>query len=376
MLSGLLVRIILNLKTFLFCHHYFIITNRKVYKEWVPIIEYKWVWLMLLKSINILKSMQSSNGLFSAASCAKTGYHRAWIRDNVYTALGLEASGNKKEVIKAYRALLDILLKHEWKIDLAIKQKPNYHFEYIHPRYELNGNEIYENWGNKQNDAIGAFLFKIGDLEEKGIKIIRNKKDLRILQKLVNYLKSVEYWHDKDNGMWEENEEVHASSVGACIAGLKKIRKIIGIEVENKLIEKGIETLDMLLPNESESKSVDLALLSLIYPYNIVNEKQKNQILKNIEIKLVRNKGLIRYLGDRYYSNGKEAEWTFGFPWLAIIYKDLKMPHKYAFYMRKTTECFNEKGELPELYFGETDEHNENCPLAWSQAMYVTALTG
>lgn len=176
---------------------------------------------MLKKSLQILKRMQHPNGLFSAAKNPNSGYHRVWIRDNVYAALGLEAAGKKRDVVRAYRAILDILLKYEWKIDLAIEKKPQFHFEYIHPRYEVNGEEIYEEWGNKQNDAIGAFLFKIGDLEERGIRITRNKNDLKIIQKLVRYLESIEYWHDEDNGMWEENTEVHASSVGACVAGLK-----------------------------------------------------------------------------------------------------------------------------------------------------------
>lgn len=83
----------------------------------------------------------------------------------------------------------------------------------------------------------------------------------------------------------------------------------------------------------------------------------------------------MRYIGDQYYSNGKEAEWTFGFPWLAIIYKQLKRPDKYAFYMRKTVECMNEKGELPELYYAGTDVYNENSPLAWSQGMYLAAVS-
>src|SRR3989338_3943227 len=114
--------------------------------------------------------------------------------------------------------------------------------------------EIPGEWGNKQNDAIGAVLFKIGELESKGVRIIRNISDTRILQKLVRYLEAIEYWHDKDNGMWEENEEVHASSVGACVAGLKEIRKVDGVEVPEWLIRKGEETLNKLLPRESETK--------------------------------------------------------------------------------------------------------------------------
>ncbi len=329
---------------------------------------------MIRKSINILKELQYPTGLFSAASKqANTGYNRAWIRDNVYAALGLEAVKDYRRVKKAYRALLDVFLKHEYKIDWAIREKPKHAWQYIHARYDPeNLNEIDEAWGNKQNDAIGAILFKIGEMESKGIRIIRNKNDLRIIQKLVYYLGSIEYWHDKDNGMWEENEEVHASSVGACVAGLKKISKIV--EVPKELIEKGEKVLKKLLPRESATKEADLALLSLIYPYNVVNALEREQILTNVEKLLVRKRGVARYLNDQYYSNENgEAEWTFGFPWLAIIYKNLNRPDKYSYYMRKALEAMNGKKELPELYYAGTEEHNENSPLAWSQALYLVA---
>src|SRR3989344_400875 len=226
---------------------------------------------MLNQSLQILKQMQYPTGLFAASRMTvKTGYNLAWIRDNVYATLGLEAAKKYIIVKKTLRALLDILLKHEYKIDWAIKEKPKHHYQYIHPRYDpLTFEELWDDWGNKQNDAIGALLFKIGDLEEKGIKVIKSKNELRIIQKLVYYLQSIEYWHDNDSGMWEENEEVHASSVGACLAGLKKASKLVYVPKE--LIRKGKEALNRILPGESASKKVDMALLSLIYPYNIVN---------------------------------------------------------------------------------------------------------
>ena len=331
---------------------------------------------MLQHSLQILRTMQYPTGLFAASRMtARTGYNLAWIRDNVYTAIGLEAAQKYNIARKTLRALLDVLLKHEYKIDWAVREKPKHHYQYIHARYDpITMEEIWEEWGNKQNDAIGALLFKIGDLEEKGIKIIRNENDLRILQKLVHYLQSIEYWHDKDNGMWEENEEVHASSIGACVAGLKKISKIV--DVHEDLIIKGEEALNKLLPRESETKEADMALLSLIYPYNIVSKKQRDVILKNVEVNLVKERGVIRYIGDKYnYRNG-EAQWTKGLPWLAIIYRQMNKPDKYAYYMRKTMEAMNEKGELPELYYADGKEHNENCPLAWSQALFVAGLKG
>lgn len=327
---------------------------------------------MKQKSINILRSLQHPRGLFSASKqSVGTGYHRAWIRDNIYEALGLEAIGHYDDVAKTYQALLDILLKHEYKIDWAIKEKPDARYKYIHARYDIETfDEILEEWGNKQNDAVGALLFKIGDLEGSGINVIRNRDDLRIVKKLVRYLESVEYWHDKDNGIWEENEEVHASSVGACVAGLRKIAALV--EVPAWLIEEGQMALDSLLPRESVSKETDLALLSLIYPYDVADESQKKLILKNIEINLVRSRGVIRYKDDHYYNNGiSEAEWTMGFPWLAIIYKKDKDFRRFWYYMLKTISVINDHGELPELYFGQTGEHNENSPLGWSQALFL-----
>jgi phosphorylase kinase alpha/beta subunit len=173
--------------------------------------------------------------------------------------------------------------------------------------------------------------------------------------------------------MWEENEEVHASSVGACVAGLKKVQKIV--DVDKEFIKKGEIALKKLLPRESKTKHVDLALLSLIYPYNIIDEKTRLNILKNVEDHLVKENGVIRYIGDRYYNNGhgpdSEAQWTKGFPWLAIIYKQLNRPDKYAYYMRKTFSVMNQRGELPELYYANTHRYNENTPLGWSQALAI-----
>ncbi|MGB9748888.1 MAG: glycoside hydrolase family 15 protein [Candidatus Woesearchaeota archaeon] len=327
---------------------------------------------LIMNSYQKLQSLKYSNGLRCASPTKETGYNRIWLRDNIYQALGLEKI-NMKEAVKTYRAILKILKKYEWKIDKAIISKPKTKQDYIHPIYTPEMSEINQEWGFKQNDAIGALLFKIGDLELKGKRILRSKKDRQIMQKLVYYLASIEYWKDTDNGIWEEHEELHASSIGACVAGLKKISKIV--YVPKYLIKNGELSLKKILPRESETKEVDMALLSLIYPYNVVSKKMAATILKNVESNLVRNKGVIRYIGDKYYFRGKEAEWTMGFPWLAIIYRNFNNPEKYAHYMRKTIEVMNANSELPELYFGDSNEHNENTPLGWSQALFIVALS-
>ncbi|MFQ5475345.1 MAG: glycoside hydrolase family 15 protein, partial [Candidatus Nanoarchaeia archaeon] len=259
----------------------------------------------VLNSIKVLTELRHHSGLFLAShNEVNTGYNKAWIRDNVYEAIGLEAV-NPLLAIETYHALLDVLLKHEYKIDWAIKKKPKHTYQYIHARYHPETHEEFdEEWGNKQHDAVGLFLFKIGELHKKGYRVIRDDTDIRIVQKLADYLEAIEYWQNPDHGVWEMREEVHASSVGACVAGLQAVKGIVKVNAE--AIEKGSKALNDLLPRESCTKEYDLAQLSLIFPFNIVNKEQAEMILKNIA-KLEREKGLIRHHDDYYYNNGKEA---------------------------------------------------------------------
>jgi len=329
----------------------------------------------------VLRSLSYESGLFSASQKeAPTGYEKAWLRDNVYISFALEALGDRAALESMYGAILAIFLKHEWKIDHAILAKPQFSYQYIHPRYHPETfDEYWEVWGNKQNDAVGSLLFALGSFVQKGMPLIDTPEKRRIVQKLVHYLSSIEYWHDADSGIWEEDEEIHASSLAACVAGLKKIREV-GFDVPENLIQEGNDMLHYeILPRESNRKFCDLALLTLLYPYDLLNEEEKRQILGNIEYHLVKEKGLIRYKGDRYYNRNwdglsEEAEWTFGFSFLSLLYFQMGDRVKSEAYLQKAITTINEKGDIPELYYSHTNESNENSPLAWSEAMLLAAL--
>jgi phosphorylase kinase alpha/beta subunit len=336
---------------------------------------------LVKQHLKILEGLQYDSGLFAASQKGiETGYDKAWLRDNFYECLAFEVLEDWGTVQKTYRAILEILKKHEFKIDHAISKKPEYTHEYIHPRYNPQTFEEYwEEWGNKQNDSIGCILFKIGELEKikKGM-IVTSDDDRRVIQKLVWYLSTLEYWHDPDSGMWEENQEIHASSVGACVAGLKMAKHIDGIEVPNDLIALGEQVLRATLPRESEKKFVDLALLSLIWPYDVLTAEETAKVLDNVEYHLLRERGVIRYKGDAYYNKNpdgwsEEAEWTFGLCWLAIIYEQLGDHEKASTFMDKAKATMTKKG-LPELYFSNSTKYNDNTPLGWSESLFIVAL--
>ena len=223
---------------------------------------------LIEKHLKILKSLRYESGLFAASKKqGSTGYDKSWLRDNFYETIAFEIIGDWKTVEKTYRSILSIFLKYEEKIDWAIKEKPLETFKRIHARFHPETfDEFWEEWGNKQNDALGCILFRLGELEIKQKRsIIKTPEHIRIVNKLVRYLEAIEYWHDRDQGIWEIDDEVHSSSIGACVAGLKSISKVPQIEVPLWLIKKGESALNNLLPRESEKKFVDLALLSLIY---------------------------------------------------------------------------------------------------------------
>lgn len=322
------------------------------------------------KAIQVLDRMRLSNGAYTAS--LSNDYSYVWIRDIVYTVLPFINEPSERYA-KAYHALLDMFKSYEWKIDIHRKKKPIYLFEYIHSRYSTDLKEMPVEWGHAQNDAIGAFLWGIGEGYRLGQKVIRDKKDIEIIQKLVDYLECLQYWQAKDNGMWEENMEVHASSLGACVAGLNAVK--ILVNVNEDLIKKGEEALRNLLPRESETKDTDLALLSLVFPYRVVDRDTAIKIVETVSSKLERTYGVIRYENDQYYNEGKEAEWCFGFPWLGLCYLELGQFHKASEYIAKTKRVVPDNWEVPELYVGGTNRPNGNTPLAWSVAMSFIFLT-
>ncbi len=328
-----------------------------------------------------VRRLQKPSGVFTAsAHDVATGYDKAWLRDIYFMTLGFLETGEIEVVQKAARALLEVFVKHEAKISWAIEYRPHETWQRIHARFHPETFEEYwEEWGNSQNDAVGEVLNIIVELELRGASVVKSDEEREVVQKIINYLVALEYWQDPDNGIWEENMEVHASSVGSCVAALKKAKNIPWLSVPEAVIEQGEMALRALLPRESKTKFADLALLSLIYPFNVTTPEETETILRNVEYHLTRDKGVIRYKLDRYYNQNEdgyseEAEWCFGLAWLAIIYAERGEKEKAYYYLRRAKMTVTPAGQIPELYYSHTDIPNDNTPLGWAESMYVVAL--
>jgi len=349
----------------------------------------------LIKSMNeVLDSLRKENGLF-IASWGSFYQLFCWLRDCFYESLSY-LEDQPLLFQQTYHTILDYLIMLEEKyskFSLMIKSPhPKYRYRYLHARVSAETfDEVHEEWGNKQNDVCGELLYGIAIGIEKGLNIIRNEDDIRIINLLIKYVEAIEYWHDEDSGYWEEDEQVRSSSIGAIVAGLKAMKKlnIPGIEIDEELIEKGVNALNELLPNETPTRFCDLAQLSLIYPFDVVTEEQRDAILHNVEKYLLKEEGVIRYIGDYYYNranyysanrykylnlyiegdqDGNEARWIFGFAYLGQVYLKLGLYEKASKFLGKIFER-SEGGKVGELIFKGTKILNENNPLGWSVSM-------
>jgi len=331
--------------------------------------------------LNNIRQLQTESGLFTASSQGViTGYDKAWLRDVYFITLSFLETGDLATTKKAAKSLLAIFVKHRDKINWAIENKPHETWQFIHARFHPETfEEFWEEWGNKQHDAVGEVLNLLATLELMGQSVIETEEERNMIQKIVYYLCSIEYWQDADNGIWEENLEIHASSVGSVVAALKKAMQLDWIEVPKEAIENGEHKLRHLLPRESEAKFCDLALLTLIYPFKVTTEEETLEILKNVEYHLTKARGVIRYKGDRYYNHNQdghseEAEWCFGHAWLAIIYAERGDKEKAYHYLELARAEVTTDGLVPELYYSNTNRPNENTPLGWAESMLTIAL--
>lgn len=370
----------------------------------------------LLVAYKHLEGLRQLNGGYIASDYngSKGGdkYNVFWLRDIMYATYANEYIGAYDKLIESYRLIIRIFQKYRKKITSGARKRSylgSCADEIIHARvHPVTLEEITNEWGHHQLDIFGLFLYKTGDLIKKGHNVISTDQaeNLIMLRDMVLYLTTVRWHSEPDFGVWEEGPEVHASSIGSVLAGLTmwhddghyhhKYRGHVQIHgflpIPEEFIEAGRRALDRILPAESVSRPYDLAQLSLIWPYSIINDAQAQQIISNIEKNLVRKMGVIRYIGDRYFNAdhnspaGNEAQWPLGFAWLSIVYsnmavKALKMGsifhppaehiQKAEMYLDRLESVMTEDGMVPELYTG--GKPNHNLPLAWAQSFYIVA---
>ena len=354
----------------------------------------------------ILSRQDPITGLLPASTAvnAHGDYTDAWVRDNVYSILGVWglALAYKKHnpdhhrsyllsqsVVKLMRGLLSAMMRQSDRIErFKYSLKPT---DALHAKYGTKtGLEVVGDaeWGHLQLDASSLFLLKIAQMTASGLKLIYTMDEVNFIQNMVHYISRT--YCTPDYGIWERGNkinhgttEINCSSVGMAKAALEAMDgfNLFGniasqeavIHVISSDIARSRFTLHSLLPRESNSKETDAALLSIVgYPaYAIEDEALLKRTRDKIIKKLAGNYGCKRFLLDGHQSAIEdesrlhyepselrafehiESEWPLFFTYLlldAIMRNDTA---KIKHYREKLEPLFVEQNGiqlLPELY--------------------------
>ena len=307
------------------------------------------------------------NGLWTASPNGDYA-GRIWLRDCFYIIYCLMLYEEREEVQQALD-ILATLLDVEGRPAIA---------------YDANLNPIsISNYltgesADVQNDTIGQMLWLYAKAKEKGYNV---EQWLPIISNFLSILEEEQYWTQPDAGMWEMEEEVRLSSIGTVLAGLNELAGI-GFTIPKVLISGGINTINILWPNETETRKFDAAMLSLIWPFRIISDDKAFEIVLRIYFNLYGDDiGIYRFLGDPYYSIRNEseqqmkAEWSLFIPQMLLCLNSISQYFKedsdiIEFELKKSLKQIR-KDDYPESYVLINDKRvpNSNTPLAWSEAL-------
>lgn len=357
-------------------------------------------------SAGILQEMESlrlENGAFLAAPSAP--YRALWWRDMFYCALAYLHIEEYEKFTQTMRLFLDYL-KTECKTNMMRRAVSPTGIDEIVFYAKIDPVEIrhtseYKNWPHYQLDVLGLFLHIVADAIYKNVPIFRDESDEQIVQLVVLYLRSIEYWKSADFGMWEECKIRHSSSIGAISAGLNYLKgRDVNIIVEDSLIKFGQQAVWDMWPLESPdscqnkenpnhgpdcSHDCDSAQLFLIWPLHFIEKREEQDALISRLVKghvaangqyhcLLQENGLQRYWGDNYYrsDNGVSAPWTEIFFELSIIYSQRHEYDTAKMWCERGRACMTDN-KVPEAF--KNGMPNEQMPLGWGQALALIALT-
>ncbi len=307
-------------------------------------------------------------GLFPASHLSEevgqaTGMNMGWLRDNAHVAMALYDAGSpeqKQQAIDVGNAMLTVLTNNRGKLDGIVTGalRTDDRSNRLPIRFDLDTLEN-DREHRVQNDSFGYALWLVGRLIKDGA-ITADIAQLDTLAQTVRYLDKIEYWHDADEGHWEEDTKIHVSSIGACVAGLRMIRQAfetvgyddvtdIGFDglinrgeqaVHTMLLRKiternpiggsvrplfrpGVEAMKyakqtvtervnngrlakiLKMPQPPEQLPVrryDAALLFLVEPLQMLKGREADIFVRRIAEQLERDEGVARYVGDTYWA--------------------------------------------------------------------------
>ncbi|MGM5481167.1 MAG: adenylate/guanylate cyclase domain-containing protein [Nanobdellota archaeon] len=313
--------------------------------------------------------------IFSKGVESKT-YDKCWLRDILYRHDRFRILNDHKTIEKTVNKILRSFVFEEYKIDNLLDDEKSLRIQSIVYGNNLpHEDHFWDEWNHKQHDSIGMLLYLVAKVEEDKKAFITKDIDyIRITNKLIRYLEKVKYWNGKAKEFWEENEEIHASSVGICVAGLKAISAVPKIKMPKGLIEKGRKAISKLVTKELRRKTFDASMLTLLEPELMVSKIQEEAILKRAENVINNEMTGITYKNDFYMFDNMEhqrdVKMDFLTCWIARIHEQRGDKTKAKRLIDRVLAKHEEKS-APESFFVNSKELSKEKRLGWNEALFI-----
>lgn len=396
----------------------------------LPVIE------AYLRGRGTISLVPTAHAVYSAVGATSdaadvTGYKYAWLRDNAMIAYALWSCGETAAARETIQSLGRFLEMQRPRMEAIIREPALKNQISFRPRIRFDPDllrDLDESWANAQNDALAQVMWLrcVMANSENGAEL--NADEQVIYGALARYFGAIEYWADADNGMWEEELKVNASSVGCVVAALMEWQKCsressewVPLGTLREWIGRGRACLKELLPFESPpGRLADAALLFLIYPLNVItvmgsdggSRSCEDRILALVRARLLGEIGISRYVGDSYFCQdydewfspseqsanfsenlafrnallkpGCEAQWCLFDPILSAIYgrRFTEEPARLdwltaqLWHFNRAMSQLTPDGQCAELYYLKHGHWtvNSHTPLSWTQANTAVAL--
>lgn len=224
-----------------------------------------------------------------------------------------------------------------------------------------------------------------------------NEKAVKFLQQYIDYIcdgkisKEEIFTKNESYDLWEMNEGVHLYSLSAIYAAfnvMQTIYKILEPKLGNieKLEEYKIKIKNYCMENLYNSKTkvlkrntrddiMDISMLGAIIPFRMldVNQPEVVNTIEKMEMTIqTYTKGYLRFEHDNYM--GGNNPWVIATLWKMLYDIKRKDANKVQDAMEFILNTATEHGFLSEQVDNASMKANWVIGLAWSHAMFITAL--
>lgn len=340
------------------------------------------------RSIDVIAAAQHSSGAILASPAFPT-YRYCWFRDASFTAYAMDRVGRydvsgrffawARETIGRRATVLEAALARRARgEDVAVG-------DLLHCRYELDGSEGSEDWGNFQMDGYGALLWALsehGRITRAGVGPY-----LGTIRLLVRYIEA--FWELPQYDCWEERPGRYPATLACLFGGLRAAAAHLP-SAEAECAEKCAQRIRELVLSDGvrgghlvkslRGDAIDASLLWCVIPFGLVDPEgvTARTTVRELERQLLRE-GLHRFREDTYYGGGA---WVLLTAWLGWYYARSGRPADAERLMRWIEAQADPRGHLPEqvqnglfapAYLDTWVDRwgPPAIPLIWSHAMYL-----